>query len=268
MIIQLLDGTVYNTTNFNLIRLFHYIPSATVNHEINSLQSRYDEITSTKLNVRNIRVQFLYEASDIFDFYLLRDELHNLFIREEPFYIIFDREPYKRWLVKSNSQLDIPPNPHMQAFDVEFITMNNYAENVFSTGQYTSKEWDTNMYYWNSTITWDDTLAYGFTEKNFSVFNGGNVRIDPRQTELIINVRGVGNLTITNNTTGDVYAYNRALTDTDSLQLNGVRTLINGVSDFRNTNRNLITLAPGNNDFTVTIDTLNNIDFNFRYLYK
>lgn len=269
MIIQLMDGTILNTKNYNLIRLFHYIPSATVNHEIASLQSRYDEIVSTKLNTRNIRVQFLYETSDIYDFYLLRDELHALFVREEEFYITFEEEPYKRWLVKSNSQLVIPPHPHMQAFDVEFITMNNYAESVFSTMQYNTKLWDNNMFFWDGSITWDDDLQYSFTDKTFSVNNGGNVKIDPRMNDLIIRVRGTGdNLVIRNLTTGDLYQYNAILTANDTIELNGVRTLLNGVSSFRNTNRQLITLAPGINDFSIEIDTLTGIDFDYRFLYK
>ena len=273
MLIKRLNGDVIDISNFNLKRLFHYIPSAEVNHTSASVEGRSDIITDTKLNNRIITVQFLYDSQDIVDYYLLRDELNALFLREEAFYIIFKKEPHKQYLVKTNSQFSIPPNPHMEAFEVEFITLNTYGEFVFSTGELTSKEWDVDQFGWNGIIDWDseNLPQYTFTERNFTVLNLGNVAIDPRQSYLRIELRGIGPATsITNNTTGDVYTFTDSLTSSDTLILQGVQTFKNDISSFRNTNRRIITLAPGENDFFVggLSGGLQSISFDFRYLYK
>ena len=270
MIIQLLDGTSFDTANYNLKRLFHRIPSADIEHNIQSVEGRSDIITSSKLNNRVISVEFLYQTYDIYDFYLLRDRLNDLFVRTEAFYIIFKREPYKRYKVKLASQFEIEPNPNMQSFTVEFITQNIYAESIYTTTEFV-KEWDVNQHAWNGTIDWDsESPVYQFNSNSFVVKNLGNKMIDPREDYLEINLRGnfTSFVSITNRTTGDVYRYNRNLPSTDALRLSNVRTLRNNVSDFANTNKKVIRLAPGNNDIIVEGGTVNSINFDFRYLYK
>lgn len=270
MIIQLLDGTSFDTADYNLKRLFHRIPSADIEHDILSVDGRSDIITSSKLNNRIISVEFLYQTYDIYDYYLLRDRLNDLFVRTESFYIIFKREPYKRYKVKLASQFDIEPSPNMQSFTVEFLTDNVYAESIYKTTEFT-KEWDVAQHAWDGTIDWDGAApVYTFNSNNFIVKNLGNKTIDPREDYLEITLRGnfASFVSITNRTTGDVYRYNRDLPSTVDLRLLNVRTLRAGVSDFVNTNKKIIKLAPGNNDIIVEGGTVNSIKFDFRYLYK
>lgn len=270
MIIQLLNGTSFDTADYNLKRLFHRIPSADINHDMGSVDGRSDIITNSKLNNRIISVEFLYDAYDIYDFYLLRDRLNDLFVRTEAFYIIFKREPYKRYKVKLASQFEIEPSPTMESFTVEFITQNVYAESIYKTTEFV-KEWDINQHAWNGTIDWDGVApVYTFNSNNFIVKNLGNKTIDPREDYLEITLRGnfASFVSITNATTGDVYRYNKSLPSTVDLKLSSVRTLRAGVSDFVSTNKKLIKLAPGNNQIVVDGGTVNSINFDFRYLYK
>lgn len=269
MIIQLLNGTQIDTASYSLRRLFHFIPSAVIDHTVQSVEGRPDIILSSQLNNRVIRVEFLYEAADIYDYYLLRDELNDLFMRTEPFYIIFKREPYKRWLVKTSAQFEVPPAPHMNSFIVEFITMNGYAESIINTRDF-KKEWDIDRFSWNGVIDWDSNNKYSFDSNSFIIYNGGNLIIDPTINDLTVNISANANsfLQIQNVTTGDVYRYNRPLSPSDSLVLNGIRTLRNGVGDFGSTNRKLLTLNAGNNVFVVTGGNIENINFDFKFLYK
>lgn len=273
MIIKKLNGQIIDTSNFNLKRLFNYIPSAEVNHTYASVEGRSDIITDTKLNNRVITVQFLYDSQDIYDYYLLRDELNALFMREEAFYIIFKKEPYKQYLVKTNVGFSIPPNAHMEAFEIEFITLNTFGESIFSTGELVDKSWDSGFYAWNGMIDWDSENfpEYTFTDRTFTVFNGGSYKVDPRQSYLKITLKGIGSAaSITNNTTGDVYTFTGGLTASDTLVLEGVKTFKNDISAFRNTNRRVITLAPGENEFFIggLGGGLTSVSFDFRYLYK
>ena len=271
MIIELLNGTRYDIADYSLKRLFHFIPSANIVNSNYELEGRSDYITNGRLNNRVIRVELLYITQDIYDYYLLRDELNNLLMRDEEFYIIFKREPNKRWLVRNNVQFEVPPNPHMQSFVVEFITQNFYAESVgTSLDLQNRKEWDVDLWAWDNTIDWDTNYPYTFSGNQFIVNNFGNIVVDPRYAWLETEIRAhpTGPLTITNTTTSDTYIYNGALTSSDTLLINGVRTLKNGVSDFANTNRQLLTLAVGTNNFIVNGGTIESIQFRFRFLYK
>ena len=271
MIIELLNGTRYDTSEYQLKRLFHYIPSANIVHNNSELLGRSDYITNSRLNNRVIRVEFLYITQDIYDYYILRERLNDLFMREEEFYIIFKREPHKRWLVKINSQFEINPNPKMDSFTIEFITQKFYSESVgTSLDLQNRKEWDVDLWSWDGTIDWDKNYSYTFNSNNFNVENLGNIKIEPGYYDLQINIQGEATdfLELTNTTNGDVFRYNGNLTNTDTLTLRGIRTFKNNVSVFRDTNRKLISLDVGNNDFVVTGGTINNIEFNFRFLYK
>lgn len=270
MIIQLIDGTSFDIADYNLKRLFHRIPSADIEHTISAVDGRSDIITSSKLNNRIISVEFLYQTYDIYDYYTLRDRLNDLFVRTEAFYIIFKREPYKRYKVKLASQFDIEPNPNMQSFTVEFLTVDGYGESIYNSLQFV-KEWDVNQHAWNGFIDWDsEAPRYQFNTNNFVIKNFGNKTIDPRENYLEITLRGnFGSfVSITNRTTGDVYRYNRNLPSTVELKISNVRTLRAGVSDFVSTNKKLIKLAPGNNDIIVEGGTVSSVSFDFRYLYK
>lgn len=269
MILQLLNGNKLDIANYSLRRLFHYIPSVSLSHSVEMVDGRDGGIfTDSQFTERVITVELLYESQDIQDFYLLRDEINALFTRKEAFYIIFKGEPYKRYLVKLNQGFVIEPHMYMNSFELEFACVSIFGESTSSTQQL-KKEWDVNQWAWNGQITWDDDIAYSFTTNTFVVRNQGTAHIDPRQSELSIFIQGdyPSGLTLTNNTTGDVYQYTGSLTNGDRLVLDGVRTLKNGASAFIDTNKKLITLAQGGNSFTVTGGTLTKIDFDFRFLY-
>lgn len=268
MIIELLDGTRYDIENFKLKRLYHRIPSLQIEHNTVNVNGIGTIITNSTLDTRTISVDLLFEVDDIFDFYLMRDEMNDIFVRESEFYIIFKNESYKRFRVKLANGFLIEPHHIIGAFTVEFIMTNKYAESVADTTSL--KEWDVDLWAWNGVIDWDSDFNNSFNSNSFIVNNRGNVKIDPRESNLEISLKGVFSeyLRITNNTTGDIYQYNGNLNNSDTLILDGVRTLKNGVNEFSNTNKKLISLERGNNSFTVQGGNIQNATFNFRYLFK
>lgn len=270
MIIELLDGTRYDIEDYSLKRLYHRIPSVGVEHSTDSVEGRDGDIfIETRFNNRVISVELLYIARDIFDYYLLRDEINGLFARKETFYIIFKKEPYKRWKVRLATPFETEPHPHMRSFTVEFITVQPFAESVGTSLELAEQNFDSGLWGFGSRIDVDIDYEYVFNQSNFTVHNIGNVPIDPREHEIEITLKGTfsNGVTIKNTTTGDEYKYNGALSSTDELKISGVRTFKNGTSDFRRTNHKLITLGNGANNFTVEGGTVNSIAFNFRFLY-
>jgi len=268
MIIELLSGKQLDISNYSLKRLFHHIPSISLAHKTELVDGRDGMVfTETQFESRVLSVELLYESTDIYDYYLLRDEINALFTRKESFYITFKNEPYKRYLVRLNQAFEVEPDQYMDAFTVEFVCVNIFGESVATT--LSLKEWDVNMWAWNGQISWDEDLQYTFNSNTFVVKNLGNVDIDPRQNDTLIIVKGdfPSSITIKNNTTGDVYVYNGSVTAKDTLILRGVQSSKNGVSVFKHTNKKLIRLARGENSFTITGGTVTSILFDFRFLY-
>lgn len=83
--------------------------------------------------------------------------------------------------------------------------------------------------------------------------NQGSETIDMRhqnETEITFTGASTG-LTITNETTGDVWRYTGSTAAGDTILLKGVQSFKNGVSIFRDTNKKLLTFAPGVNKLTI-----------------
>src|SRR5699024_10730373 len=111
-----------------------------------------------------------------------------------------------------------------------------------------------------------DYQKYVFEEDNFSVYNAGNVEIKPESMYMNIIVSGVkGQLENKNLTTVQLFKLEKRFKGI--LELKGMSTKMNGTNIFRDTNKRLINLAVGKNDFEVT-GNFKDITFDFKYYYK
>ena len=112
----------------------------------------------------------------------------------------------------------------------------------------------------------------GFTPKSesFTVYNAGNVTIEPESMYLNIGMRFVttsGGFKLRNETTGEEHIINSAH-ERMHLRVNGMKVTSGNVNNFRNTNRRFISLVPGDNEFTVSGGAFEEITIDFKYLYK
>lgn len=273
MIIELLNGSRIDTLDYSMyLKEPPKIPSVEVVHATEEVAGRDGLIfIETRFSSRTIPVDFIYESKDTIDYILLRSELNALFARKEAFFIIFKDEPYKRWKVRLASSINLEPEEIeiVGEVHVDFICENIFAESVGTSLELAEQNFDSGLWGFGSRIDVDIDYEYVFNQSNFTVHNIGNVPIDPRQHDIEITLNGTfpNGVTIKNATTGDEYRYNGSLSSTDELKISGVRTLKNGVSDFRRTNHKLITLGVGANNFAVEGGTVNSIAFNFRFLY-
>ena len=104
----------------------------------------------------------------------------------------------------------------------------------------------------------DEKVQYRFTSNNFTVYNAGNVAVEPESMFLHIFVAS---------TTGEVF---KLLTKLESrnISIDGMIVKNGTFNAFRDTNKRFISLAPGDNSISVTGATFNEIRFNFKYYYK
>ena len=117
--------------------------------------------------------------------------------------------------------------------------------------------------------SWSEVIPDGGTT-SFTVYNAGNVTIEPESMYLNIGMRYVttsGGFKIRNETTGEEHIINSAH-ERRHLRLNGMVVTSGNLNNFRNTNRRFISLSPGDNKFTVSGGTFEEIEIDFKYLYK
>jgi predicted phage tail component-like protein len=259
MIITKQNGVQIDVVELNMKLLKYRIPSPSLSHLTETIEGRDGDIfLGSSYQNRFITAEMLYKSEDVEDYLRLKSEFHRLFATKEAFYITFKREPLKRWKVRLNSPFEVEKfNSFTGTFTLEFVTDTPFSESVDSTLDMVIPQ-----------FSGSKPQQYTHSTSSFEILNDGDVSIDPRILPLVIQYRGAStNLNIENLTTGDVWTYTGSTLVTGSLKLNGVQSFRGSTeSIFKNTNRKLITLAPGWNEFQLTgASGAYEISFDFRF---
>jgi Phage tail protein len=266
-IIQRLNGTTYDLAELGIFTRDFNVSAPKPRHFTEQVDAMHGAIDmGTVYDPRPISASFYAKAVDYDDYALMRDEIFRMFRSDEAFYVIESRNPGKRWLVKVADSFGLDQQFLYGFFDVEFIAYSGFAESIGTTQD--AFTFDAELWQFGEGLTADD-LIYTFNSPSFRVYNAGDIAINPRNMTLDITFTGASsNLTIKNETTGDLWKYTGNTGASDVVKLTGVRAIKNGLSIFRDTNRKLITIAPGWNDFTITGASGNfTVKFDFRFYY-
>ncbi|WP_025726789.1 phage tail family protein [Heyndrickxia ginsengihumi] len=225
-------------------------------------------VLGQRINSRKIDVSFFFEAYDFYDFDLLRSRVYALFT-DPPYYLIDERQPGKRWKVYCPDVYSIKRvNPNASdEFTISFYSPSPLQESVGTTLD--SLSFDVEKWQLSQGLVTDQDFNYVMSTNSFQIYNPSDIIIDPRYFPLNIKYQGASNnLQIQNKTTGDIWLYTGTTTISDTIELDGIRSLKNSLSIFRYTNRNLITLAKGINDFELSGTSGSfQISFDFRFYY-
>ena len=115
-------------------------------------------------------------------------------------------------------------------------------------------------------------LSRRATTNTFTVYNAGNVAVEPESMYLRIGLSSMrtydNDLTIKNLTTGETHVFENGISGGTTYVIEGVSIFQNQANRFRDTNKRFISLLPGENEFEVTGATYGEIRFDFKYLYK
>ncbi len=223
---------------------------------------------------REISCEIQIKAYDELDYPLVRNKVFKLFESRKPFYVIDDREPMKRWLVRAIYDMEQLIFDRGK-LDITFKSPMVHAESVWTTEDGLDSGtgligfgmgWDTgkieqaqySFYVNENTDYWD-----------FNIWNGGDFTIDPRNPNhsLIFEIRGPSqNLTIQNKSTGDKFQYLGKTFSGNLIQLYGVKSrkyTDKWESIFKDSNRQVISLKPGWNYIRIV-----GMTDNFRFQVK
>lgn len=264
LFIEALDGTEYDLEQYGLIPQALRVESLsprTISEEIDGRDGHVD--IETTYEGRSLRAFFKLKGNDVTEYLQFRNAVHKLFDGKSYFYVTDQNEPTRRWKVKSATRFDLERiNPSTGKFELELISVSPFSESVFST-------LNTDNRYGYSQVSTSEPAEYVFTTTSFSVWNDGDVTIDPRVAPLKIEFTGAStNLSIQNVTTGEEWSYTGTTIANDVIVLNGIRSLKNDGSIFGDTNRKVLTLSPGWNDFIITgASDPFEISFDFRFYY-
>jgi phage-related protein len=266
LIIKRLDGTEYSLREYGILVEDFSIDSPIPRTPTQVIEGRPGFIDlGTVYEGRTMTAKLGMIAQDAADYPLLRNELFRILDSREYFYLISSNEPGKRWLVKADGFTVSKVLRHAGKFNVNFISSSPYSETIGTTLDPVT--FDAELWQTGGGLELEES-DYIHTTSTFQIYNASDgVEINPRYMPLEIEFIGAStNLKIENATTGDAWEYTGNSNATDSILLDGVRSTKNGLSIFSDTNRKLITIAPGNNDFVITGATGDfTISFGFRY---
>ncbi|MFH4927118.1 phage tail domain-containing protein [Staphylococcus cohnii] len=226
------------------------------------------------LKGREIKMNFMTEHyHDTYDHRLQRDEIYNLF-DSYPYLYVSDNTVPSRVL---KITIDGSFTPERYGYWYSTFEVDARVSNLpYWRTKYTTQDIEKDGYnaivekYGMADGINVDYLPYTFTTNEFSVWNGGNVTVDPRNMMLNINLTNVtttGNLTIENVTTGEKFIYKEAISK-KNLTLNQTKVLIGTINKLRDTNRKFISLKQGKNDIKITNGTFDSLSIDCPFYFK
>lgn len=223
---------------------------------------------------REVKMNFMTEHyHDTFDHRLQRDEIYNLFDDYPYLYVSDDTVPSR--VLKITVDGSFTPERYgywYSTFEVDA----RITGLPFWRTKYTTQEIQNDGYnaivekYGMADGVNVDFLDYNSLINEFSIWNGGNVTIDPRNMELSIkltNMQTNGNFTIENKTTGEKNIFFPSFSG-NYYELNGFKAMTGYNNSLRDTNRKFISLVPGENKIKITNGTFNRAIIDFPFYYK
>ena len=222
---------------------------------------------------RSVDLSLWLEAHDTIDYRLIRNELYAFFDTHDVFYVEETRVP-SRVLKVTIDESYIPERINQTHSSVEISCRT--LDSVFWETKYTTLELHDSGYsataekYGLVDNIDDEKVKYRFTESDFTVYNAGNVTVEPESMELVIqisNASTTGTLSLKNITTGEEFRLTKNLSGRH-ISLNGMNVRDGTNNAFRDSNRRFISLAPGGNQFEITGATFSEVWFRFKYYYR
>lgn len=223
---------------------------------------------------REVKMNFMTEHyHGTFDHRLQRDEVYNLF-DEYPFLYVSDDTVPSR-VLKITVDGSFTPERYgywYSTFEVEA----RITGLPFWRTRYTTQDIESSGYsaiaekYGMADGIHVDHLKYRYDKNEFTVWNGGNVTVDPRNMDLKIRIAfgtSNGTVRVDNLTTGEFITFSRPVVN-DHLDFFGTKVLLGATNRLRDSNRKFISLVPGENKIKISNIDFRFCTFDFPYYYK
>lgn len=230
---------------FKIINFDESSPTIDPYNEENEGMDRV-EFTGNRLK-RPISCEFLIHDEDARN--ILR-KVHRFFSKGEPIYIRYSLNIDFRYVCQVQSIAHEKLNNKITKIKIDFLCQNPTKESV----KVFEFEYPTKVRRFDGTWRFDGTYKFDADIKIPFYFDGdSDVDLDPRAYFLELEFEGSSkDLIITNETTGDTFKHFGKTTLGDKLLITSSKTLLNGVSILRETNKALISFVVGENAIKVS----------------
>lgn len=268
--IKRLDGTEYDLDKLGFRVITFEPPGINYAHTYVQRSKVGQVLTDVVIDKMTIPLTLMIQAEDTIDLELKRLDLKRIFNSDEPFYVYTSRIPYLRWKCVVDGAISYP---QIENFWQATATINlscplGLAETVATTADsdfsYESGKWGLGL-----NIPHGVDLKYVFNSSPCRVYNASN--IDLKADELPVEITFNGNvkdtLTITNNTTNQVFKLSGSYTKLDTIVIDGIVPTVNGTEQYSKTNHAYLDFVRGWNDLSVSGATDYTIKFNTRFYY-
>lgn len=215
-------------------------------------------------------LRFSYKAIDYKDYLLFKSKMRGVFFKKAPFYIVHSKMPGKKYAVISDNNSIDDKTDKFGEFEVSFVVYKGFSESVNTTDD--EFFFDSNWMFENG-IPLDFEPKYHHTSSQFTIWNGSTDTIDPRnihhQLQIKMNIKATDGFELVNYTTGDIFRYNKSISPDIDFVLSGVYAYYDNNKVGIDTNRGIITLAPGKNILKIRGDVSSqNVVFKFPFIYR
>lgn len=219
----------------------------------------------------NLVLRFFYSGQDLNDYKLIKQKMRGLLFRREPYLIVHSDQPGKKYSVYCDENAIEDIGTRFGIFEVKFVVYKGYSESLLDTGQYSLS--NANKWQFEGGNLSDSNIKYKHTTTNFRIYNGSTDAINPTlgyEMKIKINVDAPNGFKLTNNTTGDVFEYKKAIKKNQQLVIDGVHPIINKQRVGKDTNWGWINLKEGINDIEITGKSLGSstVEFIFNFVYR
>lgn len=223
---------------------------------------------------REITLKFQMEHfNGTYDFRLMRNQLYALLDSQSYFYIVDNLSPSLALKITIDSSY----LPERYGYWYSTVEISGKTTGLpFWRTIYTTQDIEKNGYsalvekFGMADGVHLDYLTYRPKTNTFSIWNGGNVTIDPRHFDLSIRLlyaTAKGDVTIENLTTGEKFIFYRQFENTH-LNIFGSQVLLGNTNWLRESNRKFISLVPGENKIKVSNVEHQGVSFDFPYYFK
>lgn len=211
-------------------------------------------IDSTRYETRAITAHFVAKTTDLLDSELVAMVVQRFFASRAAYWVAFGGsfgEPFKRWLVKAGQVSVVSESESWILVDVPLTNLNGYARSIVNSVEFATNIGGYGGFGMNLPSS---GLSYSSSASSFNIYNPSDIKVDPlrQHHDMTITFTGTGTPTIKNTTNNTEFAFTKALTSGDKLELIRVNPYLNGTQSGVNSDHGWIELEPGNNAITMS----------------
>lgn len=217
-----------------------------------------------------LELNFVFSGTDISDYHLFKSKLRSIIYQREQYYIWHSDMPGKKYAVLPSATEIEDLYSRSGKVTLKFSVFKGFSESVNTTDD--EFFFESNWMFENG-IPLDFDPKYHHTSSQFTIWNGSTDTIDPRnihhQLQIKMNIKATDGFELVNYTTGDIFRYNKSISPSVDFVLSGVHAYYDNNKVGIDTNRGVITLAPGKNTLKIRGDVSSqNVVFKFPFIYR